>query len=133
MVAHSVGVARALADLQGTEIGLILVDYAITFVFFGRGREVGRIRIEGTFTLRAQVTKRFDPGRREELGPVLTLFGMIVRAATLTDEGALRLELGDSRVIEVGPRADFEAWQYSTAANELIVSTPGGEVVHFPV
>ena len=67
----------------------------------------------------------------ESLLQALGLLNARVSRILANDEGALRVEFGDGRVITAPPQDDYEAWQLSGSDGSFVVALRGGDWASF--
>jgi hypothetical protein len=115
--------------LQGREVSMCKVDYAVTLVFWTM-EDAAEVRLGVPFAIR-------EPGvdaaalnpeeRRRDLGPVIDCFGKTVeRLLIWKPDGRLDLTFTDGTQIEVLPHNDYEAWEVTGPGSLKFVCMPGG-------
>ena len=95
-----------------------------------RGQEWAWVMIEGPFEYVANgVSRSLVPNgpHPEELGPALNLLSKTIEAAVISDDGTLRLEFSDERVLQAPSLPQYEAWEVHEHG-KMIVCLPGGGI-----
>ncbi|BAW05977.1 DUF6188 family protein [Nocardia seriolae] len=87
------------------------------------------INIEGELAVHSPTGARLHriPGEPHTDDLVAALTGVIV-AATVADNGELRIDLASGHRLVVEPDPYFEAWNVTAPGRYLVVCMPGGEL-----
>ena len=109
-----------LLPLVGARLVRVLDEFALVLVF----ADETKIRIEVPFRSRQDGNERVhDPqDESDDLADFQSLVGSVVSEAVASREGALRLVLDDSAVIEVDPSEGYEAWEFVGLDGLLLVA-----------
>lgn len=115
-------------DVSGQSVTDQQVDYTVSFLTSG-GFE---FRIEGAFSMRDATGKpaeaNAEDGRDTRTAAVGTLTGSTLTAASVADDGTLRVCLQDGRVLTAAADEQFEAWTIAGPDGLKIACLPGGEL-----
>jgi hypothetical protein len=100
----------------------VLDDRALSFVRIDDRTTLGfgrtEVAIGGPFVLRiGGVTHALDPGRRDTLGAVLTLYPRTVRWLWASPDGRLAAVFEDGALVTVDPSPAVTAWSVGNVAN----------------
>jgi len=114
--------------LEQQAVSRCVLDHAFALEFHEAEEKV-ILRIEGVFLIRDnggshELTAAMPAG----LGPALELFGKVVRLATASQEGRLKVAFEDDRILSVEPDDHYEAWEMSGPRGMRTVCTPGGAI-----
>lgn len=114
--------------LAGQSVSRVAFDYAITLLT-DRGAEL-RFETEVSLLGVGTATKiSIAPAAAADGASLLVgLLNREVEAASIDDDGTLRLALGGGAKVEVAPHAAFEAWTFAGPKGEKAVCMPGGEL-----
>lgn len=111
--------------LAGQSVSSLTFDYAITLLTDG-GSE---LRFEAMFSLidaGTAITSIAPAAAAESASQLVGLLNREIEAASMDDDGTLRLFLGGGARVEVAPDEEFEAWTFAGPKGEKAVCLPGG-------
>ena len=120
-----------MTEIDLATIDQIVLGHTVALVRVGEGG--GIVTIEGDFTVRrGDEEVHVAPEALADGGAVLLgLLHQPVHAATVEEDGSLRLEIGEA-VVTVPPSAHFEAWNYVADDGRRVVCMPGGRLAVWP-
>jgi hypothetical protein len=114
--------------LEQQAVSRCILDHAFILEFHDAEEKV-ILRIEGTFLIcnngGDHILAAATPAG---LGPALELFGQVVRLATASQEGQLKIVFEDGRILSVEPDDRYEAWEMSGPRGMRVVCAPGGRI-----
>jgi hypothetical protein len=119
-------------DFSGRVFEQCTIDFAFS-LHLVKDRDDLQIRIEAPFVCVIDgINHTFDSTRHPEaLGPALALLHRTVQAASLEEDGRLRMEFANGAQVILPSDGEFESWQLSTESGWLIVAGPEGRVSIF--
>lgn len=108
------GRGRWVLPISGGEVTQVRIDFAFGLVMESCGDDPTSIsiRINTPFTFTSDGNAVvIDPEHTADLAPLLTLHKAEVQEAHVVKDGHLVVRFADGRAVEVGPHAQYEAWQ----------------------
>jgi hypothetical protein len=120
-------------DVDGQQILLLNIDYAVTLHLHGKEKYETSIRLASPFRFlpAGSDPRRIDPEDAPTVAPVLSLFGARTRTLTIGADSTLVLEFEDGARIECEPDPQYEAWEVNAPRLKLIAMPRGGEPAVF--
>jgi hypothetical protein len=114
--------------LEQRAVSRCILDHAFILEFHeAEGKVI--LRIEEAFLISDNgVSHELTTVMPAGLGPALELFGQVVRLATASQEGRLKVAFEGGRILSVEPDNCYEAWEISGPRGMRAVCTPGGAI-----